>query len=427
MKQVSYHTSCRYQPELNSVLKIIEQQYLVRFILTERKDQAQISFDETGEDGIYFPGEIYVRIYAADFSPSKELQQGLLIEHQGKPDILGTIFYLVNCVQEYKPGENQKDKFGRYNSEHSFQFRNKLEKRNYVSELVEQFVVTHLSLFDLQKVQSKTRIFLSHDIDNVYGSITQDSFWAIKNFRWNDFLKVVVENLFIQPHWLNMDRIMNMESEYDFKSTFFWLVQNGKTDYRMANSDYRIGEIKPVIHNVQKNGWFNGLHKSVGQMSFQQEMELLPDAVRSNRFHYLRFDPHQDFEKIEESGIRLDCSLGFPDMVSMRNSYGLPYHPFDLKNRKSFSFLECPLHMMDTTFHNYSGQGAETFVGEVISFVERNNTNCVLSLLFHNNYISDYKFSAYLGAFKTLLSYFYESKYSCITEQEIIEQYDARY
>jgi len=82
---------------------------------------------------------------------------------------------------------------------------------------------------------------------------------------------------------------------------------------------------------------------------------------------------------------------------------------------------------MDTTYLFYQKKSGDMFANDVIDFVEKNRFNCVLSLLFHNNYLSDYKYKEYLKAFKRLLSYFYENQYECITEKEIIDTYYVKY
>jgi hypothetical protein len=78
---------------------------------------------------------------------------------------------------------------------------------------------------------------------------------------------------------------------------------------------------------------------------------------------------------------------------------------------------------MDTTFYNYLKVSADEFVRSTINFFEANSENCILSVLFHNNFISDYKFKEYLKAFKQLLGYFRESNFKCITQQEITKLY----
>ena len=63
-----------------------------------------------------------------------------------------------------------------------------------------------------QQPKYKSRIFLSHDIDTIYGSILQDSLFNIKKLRPDLVLKVMLFNLFSNPAWLNIDRIMKIES-----------------------------------------------------------------------------------------------------------------------------------------------------------------------------------------------------------------------
>jgi hypothetical protein len=262
-------------------------------------------------------------------------------------------------------------------------------------------------------------------MDTIYGSLVQDTYASLKRMDIPAMGQVILSNLLDGPDWLNVDKIMAIESENDFKSTFFWMVKQGAAERGLKNSDYDINnsKVKEAVKSVADKGWYNGLHKSIGATSFSDELKGLPLGTVSNRYHYLYFDPFKDFRKIDEAGINLDCSLGFASHMGFRNSFGLPVHMFDVANRKPYNFLECPLHCMDTTYLFYQKKSGDEFVKDVIAFVERNDNNCVLSILFHNNYISEYKFKDYLKAFKQLLAYFYESGFKSITQEEILKTY----
>ena len=208
-----------------------------------------------------------------------------------------------------------------------------------------------------------------------------------------------------------------------------WLVNKGRTNYGLNNSDYNIDNkrVRSFILNIDDSRWENGIHKSASDDSFDIELAKLNIKVRGNRFHYLRFKPYLDFQKIEDAGLEFDTSLGFADISGFRNGYGLPYRPYDFKKRKAFNFVECPLNVMDTTYFNYLKMSADEFVNETKEFIRSNSSNAVISLLFHNNFISDFKYKNYRDAFKKLLSFYYESDYKCISQSEVIKLYRHEY
>lgn len=423
---IQYHTSSVYKQELRHILYTISLCYDVKFAEANDPSQAQITIGSQEDDTIYFSNALFDVLYSD--SPYFECTAEV-ITIDGKEDILSTIFYLVNCLQELNPNPTSRDHFGRYKSSYSFQTTNGLMTENIVEGLIDRLILLLPGRAAIHKKLNKSKIFLSHDMDTIYGSLIQDTYWSVKNMRPFDIAKVLLENTLKGPSWLNIDRIMKIESEYDFHSTFFWLTEKGKTIKGLRNSDYDIGgpRVRQSIKTIEDKGWYNGLHKSIGTTSFSAEMNKVPAPVSSNRYHYLFFDVFRDFKEIEKAQIKLDCSLGFADQIGFRNGFGTPVHLFDIQRKIPYDFVECPLHCMDTTYLFYQKKSGDMFANDVIDFVEKNRFNCVLSLLFHNNYLSDYKYKEYLKAFKRLLGYFYENQYECITEKEIIDTYYVKY
>ncbi len=78
---------------------------------------------------------------------------------------------------------------------------------------------------------------------------------------------------------------------------------------------------------------------------------------------------------------------------------------------------------MDTTLHHYQRKSADEAFNYITTFTEQNAENAVLSVLWHNNYFTPYKYGSYFKLYKQLLAYFYENKFLGITQQEIIEKY----
>jgi hypothetical protein len=218
---------------------------------------------------------------------------------------------------------------------------------------------------------------------------------------------------------------MQREDEHSFKSTFFLLVNKGRINSWEVNADYNIqnNKIQSVIRSIDQKGWENGLHKSISTDTLKEEMGKTGFSPVANRYHYLKFTLPALYDNLEESGLALDASLGFAESYGFRNSYGLPFFPFNMQKRKKYSFLEVPLNVMDVTFQKYMKIPREETAAEIIRFFEKNKYNCVLSVLWHNTFFTRYKFQGYLEVYKEVLAYLYESGYSGITTSEIITQY----
>lgn len=335
------------------------------------------------------------------------------------------VFYLINSLNEYNHGNDELDNLGRYKFESSV-IKELGIKNNTVLSLIKETVEENVILNSMFKVTNhKSLFYLSHDIDSIYGSFTQDGLWALKNKRIDVLLKIYVNAIISKPDWLNFDLIMKTESEYDFKSTFYWLVNKGKIDNRQTNSDYSITSPKIIeeLRNVSSTGFENGLHKSISEESFKTEINKMPVNIIGNRYHYLKFNLPNGYDKLEESGLELDASLGFAEHYGFRNGYGYPFHPFNISKSDKYSFLEVPLTIMDGTFQRYMNIPVEKTADEIINFLETNNQNALLSILWHNTFFSNYKYKGYLAEYKKILGYLRDSKFRNINQSEIIKEF----
>lgn len=341
----------------------------------------------------------------------------------GRADHLSTAFYLLSLAQELD--DTKRDRFGRFPYSESYQKHFKLTTENRVQHCFDAIIRSSPRLNGFRKTSERSRIFISHDVDFINGALMRDGLYAIRRLDIPALFRIMFSNLLVNPQWLNMDRIMRIESEYDFRSTFYWLVNKGLSKEGIKNADYDFNS-KRVLEQVKlvtSKGWENGLHKSAADDDFQTEIGKLSFTPAGNRYHFLKFRPHNDFAMIDAAGLKYDTSLGFAEEIGFRNSYGLPYRPYDFKTGEAFDFVECPLHIMDTTFHYYQKLPTKEAYARIVSFVETNSENAVLSVLWHNNYFTPYKFGEYLDLYKKILLYFKENDFHCITQSQIIEQY----
>lgn len=336
---------------------------------------------------------------------------------EGQPDSMAELVYMVNCLQELNPEPALLDRFGRFGYSHSYQARFACIEKNLVQEKIDDLCRD----WGLKAVRQKSRFFISHDIDTLYGSLFQDGFWALRHLQPGALLRLMLWEVLRRPHWRNIDQILKISSEYDIRTTFFWLVNRGMGKDSVQNADYDIDRENELLRRVREAGSVNGLHKSSSDMTLRQEMEKGRIDHPFNRYHFLRFLPHRDWPEVAASGIRFDCSLGFAEHYGFRNSYGRAFQPFDLKAEKPYPFVEAPLHFMDGTFHRYMNIPAEETADIIIEFYEKNSWNCDFSLLWHNTYFSNYKYRPYLQEYKKLVAYFRDSGIACVTPEEIIQ------
>ena len=409
-----------YNPILYT-LKVIEKNKQLYFNFVDSPEKADLIWDHLNSNS-----QVVTLFFYAELERNKPnlLHDNIFKEDQiirdktGKKDLIATIFYMINCLQELSVKEVDLDKFGRFKFESSYQYRFNSIEINLVQKYIDQIV----DLMGINGRSRKSSFFISHDIDKIYGSLLEDGFWALKNMRIDVILTLLANEFIRKPHWKNIDKIIQIDSEYDVRSTFFWLVNKGKGISNIQNADYSIRKEQKLLKLIEDSGFVNGLHKSCSEMSIDDEINKGNLNTTFKRDHYLKFLPHKDWNKVSESNINFDASLGFAERYGFRNSYGSAFQPFNISEKKPYDFVIAPLNFMDNTFHKYMKINQGDIGKIVINFFEKNKENCLFSLIWHNNYFTNYKYNSFLKQYKKVLSYIYENKINCLTPQEIVNE-----
>jgi hypothetical protein len=345
----------------------------------------------------------------ATLSPASMLQGP-----DGQPDALRTAFYLINTLQEYN--DPQPDSLGRFQYANSYQHRLGVARKNIVQACFD----TISKASGISPRRQETQFMLSHDIDLVHRAVIEDGFNVLKKGRIDQFLAILMRVAMGRPDWLNIDQIVKLESLYDCRSVFFWIVNRGG-----LNADYTFhsARMQGQFQAVTAGGSENGLHKSISNESLAQELQKYQHGAVSNRYHYLKFHLPQAYHDIEAAGLTLDASVGFAEEAGFRNNYGLPFNPYNFQTQKPFSFVEVPLHVMDRTYYQYKKFTPAEAEKDILGFFDEHRENCVLSVLWHNNFFTNYKFKGYLDLYKKILAYIRDNKFTTISQQEVINQY----
>ena len=341
-------------------------------------------------------------------------------------DWLLSAFYMLNCLQEYPQAGKAADldEIGRFKYSNTYQAKWGCVAENRVQYCFDQ-VLHHPKLARYKKKTRPTRVFLSHDIDSIYGAFREDRNFWLKRFNPLMAAKVVLQELFAKPGWFTIDRMMQIEEEHALKSTFFWLVNKGKVNERELNADYDLHSplVWGGVERIKAKGWDLGIHKSISADSLADEMQRTKFEPIANRHHYLKFQLPHLYDAVEQAGLQLDASLGFAEQYGFRNSYALPFVPFDLLNRRPYSFVEAPLHLMDGTFQRYLNLNGELTSKAITDFMEQFESNAVISILWHNSFCTDYKYGQYFNAYQQLLGYLREKGVQSMSPQAIYKEF----
>lgn len=411
--RLSYRAILRYALQLAA----FNRQVVFNFV--HQRAQADFVITEGADSDLSIYPEFYRRVLRGEYRHKIHFDTSCLIhDASGRIDHLATIYYCSNSLQER--AEGGADHLGRFKYESSYQARYDNVFQNLVQETIDDLFRTNSKLAKLSVQDRPTRIFLTHDIDTVYGAWKEDGMRALRYGRLDKLFRVVVNVLFRRPDWLNMDKIMLLEEASGVRSVFYWLLFKDKVN---ADYDFSAPDIRAMYSYVKNKGWESGLHKSMHGHPFPDEMKRMPDAAKSNRYHFLRFKVPSAYRDLESAGLKMDTSLGFTEQWGFRNSYGLPFMPFDQERERVYGVVEVPLHVMDRTFYRDQVH-AHQASSMVIDWIERNRKNCVFTFNFHNNFFYSFKYHGYTRFYINLLKWMKESGTRCITESELIGEYN---
>jgi peptidoglycan/xylan/chitin deacetylase (PgdA/CDA1 family) len=406
------------------VLDLIGLNKNIYFKPVEKPQSAQLIVGEHIEVATSF----YENLHKGIFSHECHFKNDCFIRNtEGVIDYLATIFYVVNCLQEYNPSEGALDKYGRFRFSESFQYRFQNVTENLVQQCIDTFCERHIALKEYANKHQPSKILLTHDIDSLYGAWKNESRWALKKGRLDLMLKFIFE-LFLQNHtWFNIDKILKIHTENDVKSTFFWIAEQGRGSFGIKNADYDIKALKiqEVLQNILSADFEIGLHKSSLKKSFFEEMKQLPTGhILANRFHYLKFNVPQGWQDLEKDEMAFDASLGFAEAYGFRNGYGLPFQPFDWTQQRSLETLITPLNIMDGTLGDYMKIPVNQIQKHITDFLDKHKNDCLLTLLWHNTEFTQFSFKGYLDVYKGVLRYVKDNKMEVTTVKNILDKYD---
>ena len=315
-------------------------------------------------------------------------------------DIISAAFYLLSGWQEYFSCE--RDQHGRFPYAASVQKKYgfvALPVVNYYLDVM-RAAIEHVSGQTLQArrwgpQQAEFVAFISHDIDNLYSAWKAPTKAALRQGKLRLFSVLSWQHLTQPDAWDNLEAVATQVAQYGGHSTFFILLTHRRALNGISNADYRLTpKLLQQLWKLEGLGCELGLHGSIGTSTgrpgmFAKEIPFNPTGCR---FHYLYWEPRLTPLVVSTSLIggnkfEYDSTLGFAEHFGFRNSYCLPFFPFDFEFGGEFPFLEIPLNVMDTTLHhpNYLQLAPDEILPALQPlFAEIKRFGGVASVLWHN-------------------------------------------
>ncbi len=394
--------------ELNYVLSLFKPVLGIEFNLADNSVDKFTFSKLTSEKGYTISESYWLAYEHQNYSQCHEIFSFF----QEKEFWLEKIFHLINCIQEFS--SHSGDQFGRFTYQQSWQYQNGNIENNVVLELMKDFISVHFA--GLRWKSFKTSLFLSHDVDTIFGELTQNGMYYLRTMQFAKLKNIIFNFLLRKPGWANMDVINKLHDDHNVKHVYFWLITKA-TSNGIKNADYGVDQIAKYCNSSATSG----LHKSSTSMSYVDEMKSLPIKCIANRNHFLRFELPHHWHALDDSGIAIDASLGFAEHHGFRNSYGYIFRPYNHKTKSAFKHLSVPLHLMDATFRNYLHVPVEETADTIVRFIESNRESSVISILWHNTFFTDGKYEGYLQQYEKVLKYIVESGFSTLDFDDLLK------
>ena len=399
------------------------------------------------EDRIKYTGQVPILFPLSDKNPYyvNDSNNNLVFTD----DLLKSSFYLLSGYQEYQ--SHFKDHLGRFPYRDSIQQRLNIILKpivnyyfDYIKNALREFCERRSIPFRIKKIYSPFAFHLTHDVDKIDFYTKHYIAYKIKQIlgvtkssrsflkETNLLLTGIVQYLNLlnrkNPAW-DFDYLIETENKHHFSSTFFFLDK----DILHSDAYYRLDE-KRIIRLMQQlhhEGKEIGLHGTVRsgfnpkkmEESFQRISKVSPSKVEGIRQHRLLMNFPDTFTIQEQVGLTYDSSLGFAAHEGFRNSYCLPFKPYDFKKNKTIDIWEIPLNVMDVTLFEYRKlTGRQAIKNIRILLDETTKFNGVFTLLWHNGYFDEAGQPGLKNFYETLLDLVASQNPEIKSGKEIIQK-----
>jgi len=345
-------------------------------------------------------------------------------------DLLKTAFYLLSGYQEFMPFKG--DHLGRFTYDESIQKELNIAVNPIVNEYFEiikkaikEFCERHNRDFKSKSFSGENdfSFLLTHDVDRVdkwtFMEVKRRLKMLIRSGftkHWKYLFEAIINfNSRENPYW-NFEWMKSLEQKLGVNSIWFFLPQGHKQiDAYYSFNESRIQNLAKYFQDYGDEIALHGTFISredfnTMQSNFEEVKKLSGKPVSASRQHWLSFKYPTTFQIIEKLGLKNDSSWGFAEHCGWRNSYCLPFRPYDLENDRIMDIWELPLNAMDVTFFQYmdlSLSEAKQAFEEMIYTCKKYNGLFVL--LWHNSFFEETVYPGLVGFYKEILEMILEN------------------
>jgi len=343
------------------------------------------------------------------------------------------------------------DGFGRFTFKNSVQEKLGIVEKpivNYYFKILESALQEFLQLQNIKLKQKvffkKFAFFLTHDIDNIdfytFNHLlykVKETFGLVKsyyNIKTNikHILKTSFELLKFSkkqnPAW-NFNYLRDIEKQNNFRSAFYFLQKDKK--HHDSNYHYSEKRIHSLFQYLINEDCEIGLHGTVASVTNEKKLGQIINNINSNlrnpvtgiRQHRLLYKLPKTTLIHEKVGLKYDTSLSYAEHEGFRNSFCLPFKPYDFGTDRMINVWEIPLNAMDVTLFHYRELKNSDALRSIMNLIsEIKKFNGVFTLLWHNDFFDNDRYPEIKQFYETLLSYIKSEEPDNYLGYEIIQK-----
>lgn len=354
-----------------------------------------------------------------------------------KQDHIGTIFFFLSGYWEYIHNNN-KDEYGRFSAKDSFSYKKGILEEPVVDILVDR-IAKQLRI-EYKNSTTFPKAFITHDIDHIsmihgFDSLTSIAADILKRRDVDTaFEKVKMKLKNIDPY--SLLRLSKIHKKYNSKGTFFFLPGLHSLKSRVGigyNPTMNKGLLYKYKQYIESSGGSIGIHydaRHIKDDRMKKDIKVLEKIfereIISGRAHYLIFDIEKSFDIYEDSGLKLDTTCSYADMIGFRFGTCRPFKPYNFIEKREYELIEVPLLIMEGSLQGKKNmkltpsEGLEK-IREIMRKVKEHNG--IFTFLWHNTSFFTKQWKDWEWVYEETIKYGQAESFRFVNADEIINEF----
>jgi hypothetical protein len=399
-------------------------QYVIRFIFDEflgiktnitsdkelfiNEDQPKISYaPERIKDEFNIPpvGLLYennIRNIDPELKKWHQLPVIFPVDNQANLpfDLFAAVFFLLTRYEEYLPFK--LDRYKRFPATESICYQNGFLEISIVDRWVLAFFELLKEKYPELQLQERTYAFIpTVDVDIPYAYLNKGTLrcigGAFKSLIYLDFNKLkerfnVLRGKQEDPFY-TFDKIRELHPDGGL-ITFFLTSGYGRYDKGINPRKDSFKEMITKIAAFSQIGLHPSYHSNRNITILKKELQTLnliaEKGIKRSRQHYLKLDFPSTYNRLSESGITEDYSMGYASHPGFRAGTCTPFCFYDLLNDCETFLKIYPFQIMDRTLKDYLHLAPDEAIEKISRIVQEvRDVNGTLITIWHNDSFSD--------------------------------------